>query len=332
MVKRAADAEPRSIADMGVNHCRGDVFVSEQFLHRTDVVATLQQVRGKTMPECVAAGGLGNPGGANGVFHGVLQVLLRHMVPALFAAARIDRKLISRKSILPDPFACGIWIFAVKSRGQEDPAAPAGEILPVHFLDSREMDLERPDESLREEGDAFPHSLGLAHRNLAVAKIDVFDPQSQTFEQPQTAPVEKMDHEAVVAFELREHSARLRAGEDDRNLGWAFNSLYLVDEVEFPIEDLLVEEKEGAEGLVLGRGGDMFLDREVSEKLRDLLLAHLLRMAFAVEEDVAPDPIEVDLFGADRVVLEAKVPAHAVEQFGFERSEGRGRHLSPMIL
>jgi len=82
----------------------------------------------------------------------------------------------------------------------------------------------------------------------------------------------------------------------------------------------------------LGGGGDVFLDREVSEKLRDLLLAHLLGMAFAVEEDVAPDPIDVDLFGADRVVLEAKVPAHAVEQFGFGRSEGRGWHLSPMIL
>ena len=167
---------------MGVNHCRGDVFVSEQFLHRTDVVATLQQVRGKTMPECVAAGGLGNPGGANGVFHGVLQIFLRHMMPALFAAARIDRKLISRKSILPDPFACGIWIFAVQGGGQKDRAAPAHEILPMHFLDPREMGLERPDESFREKGNPLAHSLGLAHRDLAVAKIDVFDPQSQAFE------------------------------------------------------------------------------------------------------------------------------------------------------
>ena len=43
-----------------------------------------------------------------------------------------------------------------------------------------------------------------------------------------------MDHEAVDAFELREHSARLRTSEDDRNLRWAFDSLHLVDEVEFP--------------------------------------------------------------------------------------------------
>ena len=105
------------------------------------------------------------------------------------------------------------------------------------------MGLKRPDQPLWEESDPLAHSLGLAHRNLAIAKIDVFDPQSQAFEQPQTAPVEKMDHEAVVAFELREHSARLRTSEDDWNFGWAFYPFDLVDEVEFPIEDLLIEEE-----------------------------------------------------------------------------------------
>ena len=111
---------------MGVNHRRGDVFVSEQFLHRADVVSALQQMGGKTVPEGVAAGGLGDAGVADGVFHGVLQVFFRYMVPALFAATRIDRKLISRKSILPDPFARGIWILAVKGRGQNRPRRPRG--------------------------------------------------------------------------------------------------------------------------------------------------------------------------------------------------------------
>ena len=96
---------------------------------------------GETVPEGVAAGGLGDAGVADGVFHGVLQVFFRYIVPALFAATRIDGKLISRKGILPDPFARGIWILAVKGHGQKDRAAPAGEILPVHFLDSREVEL-----------------------------------------------------------------------------------------------------------------------------------------------------------------------------------------------
>jgi hypothetical protein len=131
LVKRAADVEHRSIADVGVNHCRGNVLVSEQLLHRADVVAALQQVCGKAVPEGVAAGGLGNTGGSDGVFHGVLQVFLRHMVPALFAAAWIERELISRKGILPDPFARGVWILAVKSGGKIDRAASTAEILPM---------------------------------------------------------------------------------------------------------------------------------------------------------------------------------------------------------
>lgn len=182
------------------------------------------------------------------------------MVSALFAAARIERELISGKGRLPDPFARGIWIIAVKGGGQIDRAAAACEVLTMQFLDPCELGLERPDESFGEEGDAFAHSLGLAHGNLAVTKIDVFDPQAQAFEQPQTAPVEKMDHEAVVALEVREHGARLGTGEGDWNLWRAFDPFDLVDEVEFPIEDLLVEEEQRAEGLVLGGGSNMFLD------------------------------------------------------------------------
>jgi len=39
-------------------------------------------------------------------------------------------------------------------------------------------------------------------------------------------------------------------------------------------------------------------------------------MAFSVEEDEAADPIEVGLFGANAVMLDAQVPADAVEQLG----------------
>jgi hypothetical protein len=55
-------------------------------------------------------------------------------------------------------------------------------------------------------------------------------------------------------------------------------------------------------------------------------------VTFAVEKDVPSDPVDVDLLGADAVVLEAQVPADAIKQFGFGRSEERGWHFSPMIL
>lgn len=40
-------------------------------------------------------------------------------------------------------------------------------------------------------------------------------------------------------------------------------------------------------------------------------------MHFAVEKDLALDPMNIGLFGAERVMQEAKLGANPVEQFGF---------------
>jgi hypothetical protein len=87
-------------------------------------------------------------------------------------------------------------------------------------------------------------------------------------------------------------------------------------EVEFAVEHLLVEKKQSTQCLVLSRGRDVFLDREVGEELGDLLFAHFVGMAFAVEKNIAANPIGVGLLGADAVVLQAQMPPDAIEQFG----------------
>ena len=46
----AADASTASVQDMGVNHCRANVFVAEQFLHGANVVAVRQKVCGEGVP------------------------------------------------------------------------------------------------------------------------------------------------------------------------------------------------------------------------------------------------------------------------------------------
>jgi hypothetical protein len=47
----------------------------------------------------------------------------------------------------------------------------------------------------------------------------------------------------------------------------------------------------------------------VSEALR----AHFAWMTFAMEKDVAPNPIHVSLLGSDRIVFYAQMPPNAVE-------------------
>ena len=57
-VSGAADAASASVEHMGVNHGGAYVFVTQEFLHRTNIVAGGQQVRGERVPECVTGDAL----------------------------------------------------------------------------------------------------------------------------------------------------------------------------------------------------------------------------------------------------------------------------------
>lgn len=74
--------------------------------------------------------------------------------------------------------------------------------------------------------------------------------------------------------------------------------------IEGAVKDFTVEDEEGAEGLLLGGGGDVVINGEVGEEGFDV--AHAECVLFAVKEDEVFDPIDVGLFGADGVVFEAE--------------------------
>ena len=74
----------------------------------------------------------------------------------------------------------------------------------------------------------------------------------------------------------------------------------------------------------------MSLDSEVGEEGGDLVAAHIFGVAFVVKEDEAPGPFQIDLFGANRIVLGAERFFHLVEQL---LGSGRGCHYgSPCLL
>ena len=77
----------------------------------------------------------------------------------------------------------------MESAGQVDRAAATSEILLVKFFHTAQMGLQRPDEAIGEDGDAFAQSLSFANGNLAIAEIDVLDAQAKTFEEAKSAPI-----------------------------------------------------------------------------------------------------------------------------------------------
>jgi len=167
----------------------------------------------------------------------------------VFRRCEDDGEIVGGEDILPRPFAGCVRIFPVQGAGKINGAAAVREVLVVEFLNPGEVRLQRAAESLREDGNAFPHTLALSNGNLPISKIDILDAQPETFEQAQTAPVEEVGHDPVISLQMGENGASFGSRKDDGKLGRAANTLD-GDKFELPIEHLLVEEKQGAESLV----------------------------------------------------------------------------------
>ena len=65
----------------------------------------------------------------------------------------------------------------------------------------------------------------------------------------------------------------------------------------------------------------------MTQKFADLLLAHLVRMPFMVEENESANPLDVRLFRSNGIMFRAKTPTDAIQQFGRRRNDSvRGEH------
>ena len=87
-------------------------------------------------------------------------------------------------------------------------------------------------------------------------EVNVLDPEPAAFEHAKARAVEQAGHEVRHAIEPLKHGADLIAGEDD---GEAFGALGAHDAVEprqVDLQHVAVQEQEGAQRLVLGRGRD----------------------------------------------------------------------------
>lgn len=113
---------------------------------------------------------------------------------------------------------------------------------------------------------------------------------------------------------MGEDALNLVAREDD---GQAFGSLgtHRVDIAEVLMKNITIEKENGAEGLVLGRSSDVFVQSEMGQELFDFGCAHLTRMAFVMKKNRAFDPIHVSFFSAEGIVFDADGSLDLVEQF-----------------
>jgi hypothetical protein len=88
----------------------------------------------------------------------------------------------------------------------------------------------------------------------------------------------------------------------------------LIQPREADFQYVAIQEEYGVQRLILRRGRDVTLRREIAQKRGELRCAHLSRVALAVKQDEAPDPLHICLLGTDAVVPKPDHLAHLIEQ------------------
>ncbi len=107
-VGRATNAAPSTVEQMRVNHGGANVLVSEQFLHRADVVAAGKQVRSEGMPKGVAGHVFGKARSSDGRSDRLLNQGSIDVMPPLTTGLLVTPAALLRKHKLPAPLPTGI--------------------------------------------------------------------------------------------------------------------------------------------------------------------------------------------------------------------------------
>ena len=173
------------------------------------------------------------------------------------------------------------------------------------------------DQGGRQEGGPVLAALAVADDDVHLVEIDILDPQPEALHQPEAGPVQQAGGEPGGAVELGQDGAGLLAAEDGRQpLGGLGPHGLALDPCQRLSQDDLVEEEQGAEGLVLGGGGQVLLDRQMGQEGDDFGLGHLEGMPLAMEQDESLRPVDVGVLGADAVMQSPGGLADLVQQLG----------------
>lgn len=117
------------------------------------------------------------------------------------------------------------------------------------------------------------------HHDLVARDIEVLHAQAGALEQAEPCAIEEDRHEPRDAVDLSEHGADFLGRQDDRQVVRALGIDEVVEPGDLLLEDLSVEEEEGAEGLVLRRCRHLAIDGQRRQEARELPRSHLGGMA-----------------------------------------------------
>lgn len=121
------------------------------------------------------------------------------------------------------------------------------------------------------------------------------------------------------AFEAIEHGPHFLRSQYRRQELLAFDPLEFLEPSGIGAQDMPVKKDECAEGLRLGAGRDPLDPGQMIQKLSEGLRPEFARVAFAMEQNIAPAPEDVSLGGTRTVVTTLAGQTYPVEQTRWRR-------------
>ena len=198
--------------------------------------------------------------------------------------------------------------------GQPDSAEARVQVFAVQHAGPLHLVAQRRKQVLRQHGDAILAPLALAHQDLAAFERHILHAQTQAFQDAHPGAVQQRRDEPVRAFQLAQQVAHRALRQHHRQAPRSLGADDLVEPGQFVLQHLLVQEQDGGLGLVLGGRRHLALDRQVGQKGRDLWRAHVARVALATKKNEAARPVDIGLFGTNRIVERADTDTQEVEQ------------------
>ena len=189
-----------------------------------------------------------------------------------------------------------------------------GEVLRVQLADVDEMRTQSRREIARQHRHAVLRALAVPHDDFAAREFDVLHTKAHTFHDAHARSVQQATDQPVRSLETSENVRHLLLSEHHRQARRGFRRLDAFQPGQLDREDFSVQEQQRAARLVLRRRGNMARDCKIGEKRLDFRRAHRRRMALVVKMDVASNPVDISLLGADAVMLQPDLMANLVEQ------------------
>jgi hypothetical protein len=172
------NGQTTSFENMGVDHGGGDIFVAEEFLNGTDIIATLKQVGSETVAQGVGADRFMDTGLTGRLSDGFTQATFIQVMPADLTGARVNREMVRRKHVLPAPLAVGVEIFAFQSIGQVNSAMAAGQVFLMQGFNALEVLLEGLLEGIGQNCHPVFIAFTGPDDDLMLFKVNIFDAQA----------------------------------------------------------------------------------------------------------------------------------------------------------